>query len=83
MKLAGSVVEVGDDVLELGTPLEEDKEVGGFLEVEYCYAGFENLAWRERKERKDVHGCVEVVSQDNLPAGARGFGFEVNDLAVG
>ena len=54
------MAEVGDDVLESGTRLEEDEGVrfvwvGGFLEdVEYCYAIW---IWRfsmveKRKEKK-------------------------------
>jgi hypothetical protein len=54
------VAEVGDDVLESGSGLEENEGVGfvwvgGLLEdVEYCYAGFWGLAWggTEGKEKK-------------------------------
>lgn len=88
------MAEVGDDVLESGTRLEKNEGVGfvwvgGFLEdVEYCYAGF----WRfvvsmggERKEKKKrhLHGCVKVAAPDSSPACACGFGFKVDDLAVG
>jgi hypothetical protein len=54
------VAEVGDDVLESGSGLEENEGVGfvwvgGLLEdVEYCDAGFGGLACagRARKEKK-------------------------------
>ena len=86
------MAEVGDDVLESGTRLEENEGVrfvwvGGFLQdVEYCYAGWiGNLAWwrEERRRRKDVHGCVKVASPDSSAACTCGFGFKVDDLAVG
>jgi hypothetical protein len=38
---------------------------------------------RRERRRKDVHGCVEVASPDRSAACACGFGFEVDDLAVG
>lgn len=67
------MAEVGNDVLESGTRLEEDEGVGfvwvrGFLEdVEYRY-----------------DGCVKVASPNSSPACACcGFGFEADDLAVG
>ena len=46
--------------------------------------GFRGLAWwRKERRRKDVHGCVKVASPDSLAACACGFGFKVDDLAVG
>ena len=85
------MAEVGDDVLESGTRLEKDEGVGfvwvrGFLEdVEYGYAGWFSRfsTGKERRRRKDVHGCVKVASPDGSSACACGFGFKVDDLAVG